>query len=442
MGNFIGRYGEFSIPEEKFGAFLADAKKVACEGGLFSKTFVQIFGKRVWLLGFPSFDASEEVRAAFSYSYYEDDWWEEAGINYEKRRPYSGKIGWMQYNLAVQALHILAETYSDTSVITFNCTYDIPSTTMKWLRYVLRRNVQNRWRWDLTKALENYAYEAIDYNAEISSDDFLRKISLKDASMASTEDVIVVFAGAESLVCREGTRDCVLEYAKIMKQYRDGIEDYRRRSEADKDGQIESLLRLLTCTDEERNSAGDKYSDSIRSGSTLLTPMAVVKNISEVYNRDFWQLWKTVKDNITVPPTKIFEGAEQELASKALSTEEFFGVSPEDRLYWWKKGGDVKLSLGTEEWLASKARRFETLCKYQLPGDMLEWQKRFVLFLNSHMDSLCFEDTFYEFFGSFGENKYRAALILLEETAKIKRDYRMLLAVFGNKELCKEFFGF
>ena len=50
MGTFIGTIGTLSIPDEQRSAFLEDAKRVAFQGGLFSRSYTSIFGKKFLLL--------------------------------------------------------------------------------------------------------------------------------------------------------------------------------------------------------------------------------------------------------------------------------------------------------------------------------------------------------------------------------------------------------
>ena len=67
--------------------------------------------------------------------------WENAGIGRENCSVYSGKIDWRGFNKAVQALYILAELYSDTLYASRNDSLNIPTETIKWLRYVLKREL-------------------------------------------------------------------------------------------------------------------------------------------------------------------------------------------------------------------------------------------------------------------------------------------------------------
>ena len=80
MGTFIMEYGKFTIPDSKKAEFLSDAKKVLCQAGLFSSHYNCAFKKEFRLMSFPDFNGNE---ADFTYSYFEDSFWENAGIDLE-----------------------------------------------------------------------------------------------------------------------------------------------------------------------------------------------------------------------------------------------------------------------------------------------------------------------------------------------------------------------
>ena len=175
MGTYVHELGGLHIPDEKKNEFIADAKKVAFQGGLFSRSFSRIKGKDLIFLSFPSFEEGKD--ADFTYNYFENAPWENAGIQLEDVVPYSEKIGWAEFNQVVQALYILAELYSTTPYISYNDSVNRPNATMQWLRYLLGRNIQNQWRWDVWKIYEMYV-EANELNtpeAEVDID-FLDEI--------------------------------------------------------------------------------------------------------------------------------------------------------------------------------------------------------------------------------------------------------------------------
>ena len=73
MGTFIHEVGMLTIPEEKKAAFLADARKVAEQGGLFSVNRLSVFDRKISLLHFPDFSDSELKHLDFTYSYFEKE---------------------------------------------------------------------------------------------------------------------------------------------------------------------------------------------------------------------------------------------------------------------------------------------------------------------------------------------------------------------------------
>ena len=115
-------------------------------------------------LSFPSFEKSaEHTYADFTYSYYEKASWENAGIDFERTAPYSEKIGWRQFNQAVQALYFLAESYSDEPFISYNDSLNRPEMTIKWLRYALGRDISFPYRRNLWSVYELLAERDLEY---------------------------------------------------------------------------------------------------------------------------------------------------------------------------------------------------------------------------------------------------------------------------------------
>ena len=59
---------------------------------------------------------------------------------------YSDKVGHSHFLKAIYALYILAETYSSTPFIAYKDFPNFPNHTIAWLRYILDRNLQFKWR--------------------------------------------------------------------------------------------------------------------------------------------------------------------------------------------------------------------------------------------------------------------------------------------------------
>ena len=74
MGTFVCNLGKLTIAPEKKKAFLADARRVLDQGGLFRPNHTSAFDKELYILSFPSFEAKKKRAVAdFQWSYFDDD---------------------------------------------------------------------------------------------------------------------------------------------------------------------------------------------------------------------------------------------------------------------------------------------------------------------------------------------------------------------------------
>ena len=112
--------------------------------------------------------------------------------------PYSEKIGWKQFNQVVQALYILAELYSTTPYISYNDSVNRPKAAIQWLRYLLGRNLQYQWRWDVWKIYEMYV-EAQGFNTPDSEFDidFLDEILTSNCDGVGLISAVYVSYGTD-----------------------------------------------------------------------------------------------------------------------------------------------------------------------------------------------------------------------------------------------------
>ena len=136
------------------------------------------------------------------------------------------------------------------------------------------------------------------------------------------------------------------------------------------------------------------------------------------------------------------DNMDQSKPCKEMSTDEFFNITSDDRLYWWRKDGDVGLTEDIRRWLGRLQKRHDELCHQHTEGDIQMWQKRFINLLASRPTVYCFEQLFFEFMGDMNSEVIRAAVILMEETTDNLQEYRRLMAVMGNRELRQRAFAF
>ncbi len=445
MGTFIHQLGGLHIPEEKKSDFITDAKKVAFQGGLFSRSLSHIKGKDLILLSFPSFEKGKY--ADFTYSYFENAPWENAGIQLEDAVPYSEKIGWGQFNQVAQALYILAELYSTTPYISYNDSVNRPSATIQWLRYILGRNLQYQWRWDVWKIYE-MCVEELDYPDSDAYLDILEDILTTNNDGVGLISAAYVSSGTDWMEANREEKDAedpkqhVYTIDDFVYMLKLRIKEYREQSSDDEDEQIKFLLHFLTCDPEERdvNKAEEKYK-GLLIAIHFITPQIIVKTISELYQKDFWELWKQVKNTITLDAPDYIDKNSIEKDEKRITTEQFLSISADDRLYWWTEEGDVRISEETNKWLMQLHQRFLELCG-EVGSDAANYTDRLVDLVAGNPRILFFEDLFYELFSGFHKVEYRSALQLLEQASHNDQDYKRLIAVFANHALRDKYFAF
>ena len=198
MGNFMTTVGSANIPEEKREAYINDAKRVLEQSGLLGRTYARIFGHDVFLLNFPTFT---EEYADLCYSYFEERTWESTGIVMEECKPYSGKIGGSKFNKAVQALYVLTELYSDTLFVSRNDSFNVPTSALMWLRYVLKRDdLHLEWRSHLWEIYERMSLKKSYYAKECTPQEFFDDFCGDIVDLNQMIDILIVNDGEKYLI--------------------------------------------------------------------------------------------------------------------------------------------------------------------------------------------------------------------------------------------------
>ena len=139
------------------------------------------------------------------------------------------------------------------------------------------------------------------------------------------------------------------------------------------------------------------------------------------------------------------ENAEnQDVNLAPITTEEFFEVGSEDRLYWWREDGDVVIDDRTRLWLEQMAEQhrshIETMSE---EFSAVEWHERLVRFLGKYNVTVkMFDVLYHEFLNSFHLKEYRAWIEMMEVLVDNDTDKcRKLIAVLSNEDLRKRVFG-
>ena len=134
MNAQVNQYSNLTIPESKREDFLHDVRQVADQAGLFAIRHMRVYDQEFDLLCFPK----DQEDVCFDYSYFENLLHEKDTIDAETRRIQSNIITSGPFGAAVQALSMLAESYSNTY---FCCDNRVGLKEMRWLCYVLDRPI-------------------------------------------------------------------------------------------------------------------------------------------------------------------------------------------------------------------------------------------------------------------------------------------------------------
>lgn len=136
----------------------------------------------------------------------------------------------------------------------------------------------------------------------------------------------------------------------------------------------------------------------------LDAPALIVKILAETYEKDFWELWRQIKD---VARRWIY--AEEAAEALPISTAKFFEQDPDDMILFWEDDGRIRFSKELKKWFEDLSDRYDELMRTEFTVEgPLEW----ILDLMEYAD----------------ENYYHVYTIddFFEETLEHLRDLRYL----------------
>ena len=227
----------------------------------------------------------------------------------------------------------------------------------------------------------------------------------------------------------------------------------KQNSEKSESELLSRYMRLLHKVSEIRNDIkANKEVGPVKELFATVAPPITVKLISTIYCLDFWKVWEDNKYKIGTTSSifysneEIQNNREEDEAEtvEAMTTEEFFGVAPEERLYWWREDGDVVIDSKTQKWLEQMAEQHKAHIETMADEfSAIDWHQRLVKLLGKHKDSIkMFEHLYCEFLNAFHRKAFRAWIEMLEVLAESDiSECRRLIAVLANHALRKEVFG-
>ena len=451
MSGQVKQYGTISIPDYKIDAFLHDVRQVADQAGLLAIRHMRAYDEEFDLLCFPVDDGCSCI---FDYSYFEDAVYDKVVIDVKTGEIHSSNLGFGKFGEAVQALYMLSGLYCEMLCLSDNCDEIIPFDKLRWLSYVLCRTITLQYHITIWDVYERFVRDN-GVNKTLSAMDFFNSYEGDETNF----DMISTIVYVNDTINEEYIENCLNQNEPVDKSsYGYWVRSMARflwlakqNSEKSEKELLSRYMRLLHKVSEIRNDIkANKEVGPVKELFATVAPPITVKLIATIYGLDFWQLWSDNKNEIGVTSSIYYDGLteykpEDEVNHfEPITTEEFFGVAPEDRLYWWKEDGDVIISDKTQRWLEDMAEQHKIHCETM--GDdfsAVEWHERLVKILGKHKDKIkMFEHLYCDFLNSFNRKAYHAWIEMMEVLAESDiSECRRLIAVLANNELRIKVFG-
>lgn len=421
MGSYIYLLGEkdSGIVEEKRQEFEKRLEKLFNESGMMVRESLRLFGKEIYTL--------KPVRikngyTTFYYNWFEDDAWENAG--YSKDGVYSNKVGWREFSIVIEAAYTLQTMYMADPVYVFrNGELIVPWRFLGWFKYLFNEDYKLPDR-DLMRLVE-YLHEHDDFCTGIL--DKYYELVYSGYMIESVIDAVAVMHGTESSLKILGidtnekeTDDSQCRYVDCIWKINKFIEEFRKNSSLDDEEQVQylmNIIRKLAETDEITDK-DDLNTLRLQTMIKLTSNYAFsVKKIAEVYNIDFWQLYKPFvgRERRSIFFEKWSE--EQEGMIESISTIELFQECGDELTYFWDSDKKIEFSGENQKWFGDLKKQFDF---------HMEENKPIKNVINYIMDDLYFVDYNYQHIYVFAD--------FLEETLDHIQDlrYQALWRIFHD----------
>ena len=362
MGTFARQFEGrgAKIPECKVKEFTERVEKLFQAGGMMEVEYVQLRGKRIAMLRKAQM---RQGKMNFYYNYFEDDCWENAGFG---AGVWSGKIGWSSFHRAVVAAYVLEELYLDNVSVALVDGEPVTSWGyVAWINYLFNEKffIKN---YDPWKLFEEYHYLEDEREEYVDWLDFGKErcgfIGTCEvyAVKNSTEKAIKFFDGREKGETEEFAFDFMKDTIAALKQY-------EKDSDFDRDTQLKDLMSAIQLFYEQDfysnpfSSVDKKFKRIIKCLYLCDAPAFVIKAISEIYGKEFWELWEQMEGSAKRRFSDLYGNDRYYVVP--IATEKFFKQLPDDMIPYWEENGDIVLSEELWDWFSSLKEKFNIMIK-------------------------------------------------------------------------------
>lgn len=353
MGTFAGlfEHGDKGISDDKVKEFEERVEVVYQNGGMMDIEPLQLCGKKVITIRKARMKPNG---MDFFYNYFEDTRWENAGFNKKRNCVWSNKIGWSHFHRAVVAAYVLEEQYTENVAVAMVDGEPVTAWGyVGWLNYLFdeTKHVKNYDTWKLFEAMYYLDDEYNTWDDWNKWNDFGTK---RYAFISSCEIYAVLYGVDEAIKKFEAVEKGDIEQIAFrgMKIATKFLKQFAREMQNNNEKQCQELLNSIKkyYTKKENENMPDiceeKYETLFVCLDASDAPAFVVKGISELFQKDFKELWNEVKDVVRRKQEGLY--GNEGYYVEPISTEKFFRQSPDDLIYYWKE--DDKLEFSDELW--------------------------------------------------------------------------------------------
>lgn len=366
MGTFAQFFTtrEKGIPENKRDEFEERLEKLFQAGGMMQIEWINLYGKEIATLRKVTMD---ENGIDVFYNYLEDDYWENAGYNKKNMKIWSNKIGWNNFAYTMIAAYILYALYSeDAALVLIDGMRVVEGYYVGWINHLFNEkyDVKNL---DLWKAFEMCHFsvdieeEYIDWNIRMTSD--------MDYTFISECEIHAVLYGVDATM--QKISNGYEKFEGIISGLKEGIgfiEEFYQKSSETEEEQLHILMNELKNFYEfgekyHSNINFEKYDKRIARLRVILylcdAPAFIVKKISEVYEKDFWDLWKEIYEKVERKSKNIYQ--KDQYYVTPVSTVEYLKMYPDDMILFWEEDGNIELTDEQWKWFDDLKKLYDKL---------------------------------------------------------------------------------
>ena len=462
MTGNAGYIGNCIVPQERAEEFYNRAKTVLFRGGLMDLVPLKSKGTKISLLVPP--EEGEDGRVRVSYNYLENTPVFPAYLT--KNEPFlTTEMDGDYLPVPCRAIYLMKEFYSKEFAL-YHEQGEIANMVdiIGWLNYLFDEDYTNERvadMWRVGKLLHSAGMEEDNatLNPEwISGDSLMNKACISYWSVFAEDEIakLVAYSTEETETNSFGIKP----FALWIRDQQEALDEAVKAWGGDERAVFDRAKALLTNPAQLLEAASGYEGTPFCAYAKACKPLpfaANVKVLTKRFHKDFWATF-TELSQYEKAYEDVFGSKTRSLNPvPKISIDYLLPTNSDNMLYWWREGGDIKLSPNVKRWLVELRVEHQTL---MAEGNAFKTQEELVdaltdtlaLLANSGDPVYAFRDMFMEYKQWWDRPDIQAHVILLRRLTERywqgmsfgfegrSKLYRYL-AVLANKSLCDKVFG-